>query len=115
NVVNQFVARQIIGRWKAQLTFANNGKEAIELLAKNQYHLVLMDLQMPVMDGIEAAQYIRNAPPESGINSRIPIIALTADALPETREKIKAAGMNDLVVKPFDNQRLYALIKSLLD
>lgn len=115
NAVNQFVARQIMGRWNVNLTFANNGKEALELLAKNTYKIVFMDIQMPVMDGIEAARRIRNAPPESGINSQIPIIALTADAMPETREKVKSVGMNDIVVKPFDSDSLYALIKAYLD
>lgn len=115
NTVNQFVARQIMSRWNVKLTFANNGQEAVDLLAKNKYGLVLMDIQMPVMDGIEAAKRIRSAPPESGIDRNIPIIALTADAMPETKEKIKAAGMNDIVVKPFDSDSLYALIKTFLD
>jgi len=115
NTVNQFVARQIMGRWNVNLTFANNGQEALELLAKNTYQIVLMDIQMPVMDGIEATQRIRNAPPDSGINSQIPIIALTADALPETKEKVKKAGMNDIVVKPFDSDSLYALIQTFVE
>lgn len=115
NTVNQFVARQIMGRWNVSLTFANNGQEALELLAKNNYHIVLMDIQMPVMDGIEATQRIRNASPDSGINTQIPIIALTADAMPGTKEKVKQAGMNDIVVKPFDSDSLYALIKTFVD
>lgn len=115
NTVNQFVARQIMGRWNVSLTFANNGQEALDLLAQNSYHIVLMDIQMPVMDGIEATQRIRNAAPDSGINTQIPIVALTADALPETKEKIKQAGMNDIVVKPFDSDSLYALIKTFVD
>jgi PAS domain S-box-containing protein len=115
NTVNQFVARQIMGRWNVSLTFANNGQEALELLSKNSYHIVLMDIQMPVMDGIEATQRIRNAAPDSGINTQIPIIALTADAMPETKEKVKQAGMNDIVVKPFDSDSLYALIKTFMD
>ncbi|MDW8205042.1 MAG: response regulator, partial [Cytophagales bacterium] len=112
NTVNQFVAKQIMGRWNVNLTFANNGQEALELLTKNRYQIVLMDLQMPVMDGIEATKRIRSAPPDSGIDSNIPIIALTADAMPETREKVKKAGMNDIVVKPFDSESLYTLIKT---
>lgn len=74
-----------------------------------------MDIQMPVMDGIEATQRIRNAAPDSGINNKIPIIALTADAMPETKDKVKKAGMNDIVVKPFDSDSLYALIKTFVD
>jgi PAS domain S-box-containing protein len=115
NTVNQFVAKQIMGRWNVSLTFANNGQEAIELLAKDTFDIVLMDIQMPVMDGIEATQHIRNAVPDSGINSKIPIIALTADAMPETKEKVKKAGMNDIVVKPFESDSLYALIRSFVD
>lgn len=115
NTVNQFVARQIMGRWNVNLTFANNGQEAVELLAKESFQLVLMDIQMPVMDGIEATQRIRNAAPDSGINNKIPIIALTADAMPETKDKVKKAGMNDIVVKPFDSDSLYALIKTFVD
>jgi CheY-like chemotaxis protein len=115
NTVNQFVAKQIMGRWNVSLTFANNGQEAIELLAKDTFDIVLMDIQMPVMDGIEATQHIRNAAPDSGINSKIPIIALTADAMPETKDKVKKAGMNDIVVKPFESDSLYALIRSFVD
>jgi signal transduction histidine kinase/HAMP domain-containing protein/ActR/RegA family two-component response regulator len=90
---------------------AANGTEVIDALARIKYDLVLMDLQMPEMDGLEASRKIREN--QSGINSPdIPIIALTALAMKGDREKCLSAGMNDYVTKPIDPQKLLAAIKS---
>ena len=82
---------------------------AIEKLQANSYDIILMDIQMPVMGGLEATEYIRNK-----INSKIPIIALTADVTMEDLEKCKAIGMNDHVSKPIDEQLLYNKIYALV-
>jgi CheY-like chemotaxis protein len=87
-----------------------NGKIAIEYLQKNTYDIVLMDLQMPVMNGFEATTYIRNT-----LNSQIPIIALTADVTTVDVEKCIAVGMNDYISKPIDEKLLYSKIIKYLD
>ncbi len=99
NTVNLFVLRQFLQKWGVQVFEAANGKEALDLLLKNEIDLVLMDLQMPVMDGIEATRKIRNSK-EKWHN--IPIIAITASHELEVQKDITESGMNDQVFKPFD-------------
>ena len=86
---------------------AANGKIAIEMMAENHYDLVLMDLQMPEMNGFEATRFIRNV-----MHSTIPIIALTADVTTVDLAKCKLVGMNDYIAKPVDEKLLYAKIVS---
>lgn len=88
---------------------AANGKIAIEKLVKNKYDIILMDLQMPLMNGFEATEYIRNT-----LKSTIPIIALTADVTTVDLEKCRAVGMNDYIAKPVDEKALYNKIISLI-
>jgi signal transduction histidine kinase len=109
NSMNQFVVNQILTKWNARITMANNGKEAIELMSKNTYDLVLMDLQMPEMSGYDATSYIRSKN-TTVLNPTIPIIALTADAFSETKRKVLEAGMNDFITKPFSQEELYVKI-----
>lgn len=104
NPVNQLVVKQCLNLWQANSTVVNNGKEALDALTETQYSIVLMDVQMPVMDGFQATQHIR-AMSDPSIRE-IPIIALTASALPNEVERMKASGMNDLVIKPFDLEEL---------
>jgi len=110
NIMNQFVARQVLELWNVDVVFADNGLIAFDKLKTEDYDLVLMDLQMPVMDGIQATLQIRNKANRVR-NSNIPIIALTADAFPETKKKVLEAGMNDLVTKPLEQEELYNKIK----
>ena len=88
---------------------ADNGKIAIEKLKTNNYDVVLMDLQMPEMNGFEATEYIRKT-----MNSKIPIIALTADVTTADLAKCKAVGMNDYLAKPVNEKLLYSKIVSIL-
>ncbi|MCJ7630196.1 MAG: response regulator, partial [Longimicrobiales bacterium] len=97
NLVNQQVARGLLERWGCDVTVVPNGVEALESLEKSLPDLILMDVQMPEMDGLEATRRIRN---DSRFNS-IPILALTAHVLPEERQRCKDAGMDDYVPKPF--------------
>lgn len=108
NLINQKVALKILTNLGATVVVANNGKEAIALLLKKRYHIILMDIQMPEMDGYEATRIIR-ADRSDEINS-IPIIAMTASALIADREKCIIAGMNDYIAKPFQVQELYEKI-----
>tara|TARA_R110000868_G_scaffold259361_5_gene517330 strand:- start:93509 stop:95341 length:1833 start_codon:yes stop_codon:yes gene_type:complete len=104
NLVNQKVMKRFLERWEVDMTIVENGKEALKAIEKENFDVVLMDLQMPEMDGYEATQEIRSL---SDPNKRnIPIIALTAAALKEVKEKVFACGMNDFVTKPFNPNEL---------
>jgi PAS domain S-box-containing protein len=110
NIMNQFVANQVLELWNIKVDFANDGLEATDKLKVNDYALVLMDLQMPVMSGYEATAFIRDKTNRLR-NPEIPIIALTADAFPETKKKVMEEGMNDFVTKPLEQNDLYNKIK----
>ena len=109
NEVNQIIAMEILGDMGMHTTLANNGAEALELFKTNAYDLILMDIQMPVMDGLSAAKAIRH----SGLAqaARIPIIAMTANAMSGDKEISLAAGMNDHITKPLDLDELRATLQ----
>jgi len=107
--LNQLLMRTILEDFKFKYDMADNGKIALEKMQTETYDIILMDLQMPEMNGFEATEYIRNI-----MDSKIPIIALTADVTTVDVEKCKAAGMNDYVSKPLDERILYAKIIELL-
>ncbi len=102
NETNQLVAIDILERMGLNVTVANNGQEALENLQQADFDAVLMDLQMPVMDGLEAARRIRQEERWSGL----PIIAMTAAVMEQDRAACSAAGMNDHVAKPISQQEL---------
>ena len=113
NVTNQFVALKILEKLGYRADAVTNGQEAIAALRKHPYDLVLMDCQMPELDGYAATQAIRNQ--TSGVlNSQIPIIAMTANAMQGDREKCLAAGMNDYLSKPVQQQQLAAALEHWL-
>lgn len=101
--LNQLLMRTLLDDFGFECDIAGNGKIAIEKMQSKKYDLVLMDLQMPEMNGFEATDYIRNA-----MNSNIPIIALTADVTTVDLAKCKAVGMNDYIAKPIDERILYS-------
>jgi signal transduction histidine kinase/ActR/RegA family two-component response regulator len=109
NNINALVINRFLDKWSVLMTRANNGKEAINELCENNYDLILMDLQMPVMDGKQATRIIRNEK-GSGYNT-IPIIALTADATADTQNKILQLGFDQYLSKPFNPDALYRLLK----
>jgi CheY-like chemotaxis protein len=90
---------------------ADNGKVALEKLEKNDYHLVLMDVQMPVMDGYEATKAIRKM---NNGKAGVPIIAMSANVLQQEIDKALRTGMNDYISKPFDTVELLGKIRKLL-
>jgi len=106
--LNQFLARHILESWDFEVVIAGNGLEAIQQLGKEEFDCILMDVQMPEMDGIEATHRIRSLP--DPVKANIPIIALTANALKGDSEKYLAAGMTDYLAKPFDEERLFRVI-----
>ncbi|HSW67052.1 MAG TPA: ATP-binding protein [Bacteroidales bacterium] len=112
NEMNQKITVIVIKKQGWEIDVASNGQEAVEMLRDNDYALVLMDLQMPVMDGLRATAYIRD--PQSNVrNHKIPILALSADAYPETKQKAFEAGVNDYITKPFNKQELFEKIAQL--
>ncbi|MDO8998854.1 MAG: response regulator, partial [Bacteroidota bacterium] len=106
--LNQLLLRIILDEFGFEYDFAENGKVAIEKLQTSSYDIILMDIQMPVMSGIEATEYIRNK-----MKSTIPIIALTADVTMADLEKCKAVGMNGHISKPIDEKQLHKKIVEL--
>jgi len=105
NKVNFFVANKFLQGWGVDVTHAENGLIALEMIGKNKFDLVLMDLHMPVMDGIEASQIIRNS--ENSEIRDIPIIALTAAIMSDSKDRIQNIQINDYVLKPFKPKDLY--------
>jgi CheY-like chemotaxis protein len=106
NLINQELAKDTIASWKEPFVvdIAENGKEAIMALQKKDFHLVLMDIQMPIMDGHEATQYIRNSLPAPKCN--VPIIGMTAHAMSSEKELALKNGMNEYIIKPFNPEEL---------
>ncbi len=111
NKINQLVAKQFLTRWGIEFTMVDNGEQAVEAVIREQFNLILMDLEMPVMDGYEATTLIRGL--QDPLKSQIPIIALSASAMLEIRDKAKKCGMNSFVTKPFEPCDLYLHIKDL--
>ena len=130
--INQMVAIGLLRRRGWEATAAANGKEALEVLAQQRFDLILMDLQMPELDGFQTASIIRQneagPPPEASPiettvamrethdsrTQHIPIIALTTASQPGVREKCLAAGMDDFLNKPVNPRELYGMIEKYL-
>lgn len=109
NEFNKMVARSSLEYFNCEITEADNGLTAIEILRKRDFDIILMDLQMPVMDGIEATTIIRNE-----LQLTTPIIALTANAFKSEIEKCFQAGVNDYVTKPFEEEILLEVISKYI-
>jgi PAS domain S-box-containing protein len=105
NAMNQLLIKFTFQSWKVNYELADNGAKAIEWLQRDKFHLVLLDIQMPLMDGYATAQAIRKE-----LKSDIPIIAMTAHALAGEREKCLSYGMNDYISKPIHEKELYGLL-----
>lgn len=100
NTMNQFFAQKLLEGWGIKVDIANNGKEGVEMFGRKHYDCILMDIQMPEMDGFQATKIIRQE------NKYIPIIALTALSVEEEADNFKSAGMNDYITKPFEAEYL---------
>ncbi len=109
NKFNQFIAQAILEKWGAEIQISENGEQAVDRLRKESFDLILMDLQMPVMDGITATTIIRK---ELGLDT--PILALTANVLVGVIERCEQAGMQGYVSKPIDEDELFEKIISVI-
>jgi signal transduction histidine kinase/DNA-binding response OmpR family regulator len=114
STINQRVALGLLGRWGHRVDVVSEGQQAVDALANGDYDLVLMDVHMPGMDGMDATRVARRRETEAG-RPHTPIIAMTASAMKGDRERFLAAGMDDYVSKPFDPAVLRALIESYTD
>ena len=113
NPVNVLLMKKLLSKWKINPTIAENGERAIEMLQYGNFDIILMDLQMPVLNGFDAAMEIRKLPDPK--KACIPIIALTASALYDIKEKVFNSGMNDYVSKPFKPEELMEKIQHLVN
>lgn len=112
NMVNVMLMKKLFSKWNIVPTIADNGERAIEMVQYGNFDIILMDLQMPVLNGFDAAVEIRKLPDPKKAN--IPIIALTASALFDIRERVFGSGMNDYVSKPFKPDELREKMQNLL-
>ena len=110
NSTNQLIAKSVLKQAGIEAITAADGQIGVELFEENQsdLDLVLMDLHMPIMNGYEAAQKIRQ------INSSIPIVAMTADVIMDVKEKCEQSGMNDYISKPFDPEKMIDKVKLII-
>jgi CheY-like chemotaxis protein len=110
NQINQRLISYLFKNWKLQFDAANNGAEAIEKLKRKNYDLILMDIQMPVMDGYETMRKMK----ENGVTADIPVIAVTARAMKGDREKCLKAGASDYISKPVNLAALLEKMERLI-
>lgn len=113
NVLNQRVVTFSLKKYNHEVTIANNGLEAVELFRENKYDVILMDLMMPVMDGLEATVKIREEEKINNSDRRIPIIAITANTMDNDRDTCISYGMDDFMSKPFDIEKLHEIFSEL--
>jgi signal transduction histidine kinase/ActR/RegA family two-component response regulator len=111
NAVNQKVAAALLGRMGARVDVAANGREAIDACEKIGYDIVFMDCQMPVMDGYQSSTLIRSQEASRGNGSRLPIVALTAHAMPGDSQRCLDAGMDDYITKPVSPNELASMLR----
>ena len=109
NEVNQLVARRLLEHMGVTVVTARNGHEALEKIRQRDFDCILMDVQMPVMDGLEATRALRQWERERG-RAPIPVVALTANAMDEERDRCMVAGMNAHLAKPIEMNELRDLL-----
>ena len=107
NAINQLIAVSMLGQWRVNVELAQNGEEALAKARRRQYDLILMDIQMPVMDGLEATARLRA---EGGPNAATPVIALTADAMRVNADTYEELGFTNFLTKPYVELALYHII-----
>jgi CheY-like chemotaxis protein len=112
NIVNQRLVKELLIRKNFEVTIVENGLKIFDILEQTHFDIILMDIQMPVMDGLEATAIIREI--EKGTHKHIPIIGITAYAVKADKEKCLSAGMDDYLAKPFIKEEFYNMIEKYL-
>jgi CheY-like chemotaxis protein len=113
NILNQRITTFSLKKFNHLVDIANNGLEAVNKYRENNYDVILMDIMMPVMDGLEATSQIRKFEKENPTKIHTPVIAITANTLDNDRDKCIATGMDEYMAKPFDMNRLNEIFKEL--
>lgn len=113
NILNQRITTFSLKKFNHSVDIANNGLEAVNKYCDNEYDVILMDIMMPVMDGLEATAQIRKYEKENSGKKHTPIIAITANTLDNDRDKCIAIGMDEYMAKPFDMNRLNEIFREL--
>ena len=113
NILNQRIVTFSLKKFNYEVVIANNGVEALEKFNEHKFDVILMDIMMPVMDGLEATVKIREEEKLTGTEKRIPIIALTANTMDNDRDKCISYGMDEFMSKPFDIEKLKTIFKEL--
>jgi two-component system sensor histidine kinase/response regulator len=108
NAVNLMIAHEMLSNAGMDIVDASDGQQAVDRVRAERFDLVLMDMQMPVMDGLEATRTIRAMPDRQGL----PILAMTANAMAADRELCLESGMDDVLTKPIDPDQLIARVRS---
>jgi osomolarity two-component system sensor histidine kinase NIK1 len=113
NLLNQRIVTFSLKKYNHEVVIANNGVEAIEQFCERKFDVILMDIMMPVMDGLEATIKIRELESKNSNEKRTPIIALTANTMDNDRDKCIAYGMDEFMAKPFDIEKLNSIFYEL--
>ena len=113
NLLNQRIVLFSLKKFNHAVTIANNGLEAVEKFRKDKFDVILMDIMMPVMDGLEATVQIREVEQSVKPDKRTPIIALTANTMDNDRNKCLSYGMDEFLSKPFDIEKLRDVFNKL--
>ena len=113
NLLNQRIVMFSLKKFNHEVTVANNGVEAIEKFQQQKFDAILMDIMMPVMDGLDATVKIREIEATNQVEKRTPIIALTANTMDNDREKCISYGMDEFMAKPFDIEKLKTIFSEL--
>lgn len=113
NILNQRIVTFSLKKYNHNVTIANNGLEALDRFKEDQFDVILMDIMMPEMDGLEATVKIRELENQNNLNFRTPIIALTANTMDNDRDKCISYGMDEFMAKPFDIEKLKQIFQDL--
>ena len=113
NLLNQRIVLFSLKKYNHEVTIANNGLEAVEKFKESEFDVILMDIMMPVMDGLEATVKIREVEMIKQSERRTPIIALTANTMDNDRDKCISYGMDEFMAKPFDIEKLKTIFSEL--
>lgn len=113
NLLNQRIVMFSLKKYNHEVTIANDGLEAVEKFSEAKYDFILMDIMMPVMDGIEATVKIREVEVMKQVEKRTPIIALTANTMDNDRNTCLSYGMDEFMAKPFDIEKLKVILTKL--